>query len=810
VLGVFLRESLAVLCIVFFVVAAFSVGVVFAVDGPPSSGDWIVNGTESYSDREIVLNGNLAVDNGGDLTFRRVTLKLNCTYAGQYSILVNPGGKFYVLEGSVITSVDSAKGYSFTVMRDSTFRMSDSELHYCGWEPTGWDRQALYILSDDTVVENSLISHNNFFGIAVGGSGIIRDNNITANKESGIVVGGDGINPTIYNNYISWNNVSGIEVLGCCSPIIYNNTVTSNLWAGINPHHNATPIIKNNVIMRNEIGIFCVSNSSPTISDNRIAENLGGGIGCFEHSDAIIQGNTITNNIGLGIGCHISNPTIQGNNISGNEEGIQCHTSNPIIQNNTIASNSGGISFNNSSGIMQGNTITKCGDGVVCWYSNPIIQGNSITDNTGTGVWCTNQSNPTIRGNTITLNDGAGIGCREGSQPEIHRNDIYSNYNLGLLNVDQSVIINATYNYWGSASGPALTDEVDAVDPEEVSQNVLYTPWLTEQILSAEITSPLSNEMVSSTVRVSTEVHALQGVQKVEFYIDDQLKYTDYDASYEWNWDTTPYTETEHRITAKACDNYGLKISTSITVLVDNTPPTVSIEEPLSGNTYCGTVTISVSATDNREVKDVRVRVDNSAWLGTTYNSTDLLWKHVLNTTTLSDGQHTVMSLALDKAGNPTTTSLTIRTDNNPPTLTIQSPTSGTTVGLTLIVSVQATDISNISKVEFYLHNVLVNTAYTAPYQWAWDTTRYPNGEYTITAKAYDSLGNIRSESTTVIVHNVEVPWWQANFWTIVQVFIALGGLMLAIVTYWTRTRQKRKKKPKKKEVEEVADTASL
>ena len=118
----------------------------------------------------------------------------------------------------------------------------------------------------------------------------------------------------------------------------------------------------------------------------------------------------------------------------------------------------------------------------------------------------------------------------------------------------------------------------------------------------------------------------------------------------------------------------GLKICTSITVFVDNTPPTVSIKEPTPENIYYGTIRVSVNATDNQELGNVHFRVNNTEWLVMTYNHTELLWKYDLNTTTISDGQHTLMVLALDRASNPATTSTTMLTDNIPPTLTIQTP----------------------------------------------------------------------------------------------------------------------------------------
>jgi parallel beta-helix repeat protein len=831
---------MAIYIITVFVLIFASYKMVLVFSGPPPTGDWVVTGTESYYDEVIALNGNLIVEDGGRLTFRNVTLQLNCTSDTHYNITIQTGGEFYVLEGSVITSVDSVNGYSFVVWPDSTFRMSYSEVHYCGWDPSGWHTMGLYILTDDAVVENCLISRNNFFGISFESSAIIRNNNITENKRSGIDCGGEGINPSIYNNYISWNNESGISIRRC-SANIYNNTITSNSWVGINPHDAANPMIQNNVITKNGVGIFCVFNSSPTISNNTIAENLDngischsysspkivnntiasnlgwmGGIKCTEYSNPLIQGNTITNNTHGGIGGGDGSLTILDNSISqNNESGIYLDYSNVTIQNNVISFNDGGIQLGNSnltiegnffsnnnhsigcafsSGIIRGNTFTNCGDCIGLHWSSPIIQGNIITTNTGTGIWCTNHSNPTIQGNIITFNIECGISCREGSKPEIHQNDIYGQNNYGLCNEDDSVTVNATYNYWGSESGPAL-GLPDAVDPEEVNGSVLFNPWLTESIIVAEIANPLQGETVSSTVKISVNARAKNGVSMVEFYIDLQLKYTDFDPPLEWDWDTTQYAETSHEIMVKVIDNfYAFAAQAFRTVFVDNTSPTASIKEPVSGNIYQGTITVNVNATDNREISNVHFKVDNGAWLVMTYNSTDFLWKYDLNTTSLSDGQRTLMVLALDKAGNPATTSITVLIDNNPPTLTIQSPTSGMTVGLTLIVSVQASDASNISRIEFYLQDVLVYTVYNAPYQWSWDTTKYPNGDHTITVKAYDTAGNVKTSGTTVTVKNLELPWWQEHFWTIIQVLVAMGGLILAVLTYITRKKEGKKK----------------
>lgn len=746
---VFFKKSFTMLCIVFLVVTIFSVMNVFVVAGPPSSGDWIVTGTESYSDQTIVLNGNLIIESGGNLTFRGVTLKMKCHYDGEYRVTVNSGGSFYMLEDSIITSASLNK-YSFFVWHNSTFRMSDSELHYCGWESSNWDELGLSILSDDAVIENCLIS-NNFCAVSARSSGVvIRNNNITAN--GGILVAGEDITPAIYNNNISRNGV-GINMGGACSPSIYDNTITSNSQVGINIA-NATPVIRNNFITKNgEGGISYYSYSNPIIFDNTITSNNYTGITIRDHSTGTIQGNTIEKN----------------------PMGIITEESNPTIRANYIASSGGpGVFFTEG--------------------SNGFVEGNIVTNNT-IGIHLQAHCNPIIQGNIITSNFD-GIACVDKSKPEIHWNDIYSNTGYGVRNDDPSVDVNATYNYWGSISGPVQGPK-DAVDPEEVSQYVLYNPWLTESIAPlVEITSPLSGEAVSAIAKVSTNAHARNGVQKVEFYING-LKHTDFDSPYEWNWDTTQYAETSHIIWVVVYDIYGLTTKVSRIVFVDNTPPTASIESPQSGITYYGMVYICVNATDNKEVSGVRFKVDNSAWVVMTFKALTF-WEYFFNTTTLSDGQHNLLVLALDKAGNPATESINILTDNTPPSLTIQHPPSGITVGLTLTVMVQANDISNVSRVEFYLGQVLVSTVNLGPYQWAWDTTRYPNGVYVITVKAYDTIGNVRSRNIIITVNNVEVPWWQANFWSIMQVIIGLVGIVLAIATiFWSRERKRRQKRRK-------------
>jgi parallel beta-helix repeat protein len=583
---------------------------------------------------------------------------------------------------------------------------------------------------------------------------------------------------------------SGLQIRS--DDAIIENSLISNNNIGICDDSSGM-IIRNNNISANDVTGIHGGSRNTTIYNNYISRS-GEGIACGGNLN--IRNNTIELNDAKGIAIRNSSPTVANNTIMSNGDGIWLEQAiDPVILDNTLMFNRyAGIGGTNSLGVfIEGNNITlnQGWAGIVLKGGvQATIQGNVIMNNSGDGIHFGSDVDLLVQGNIIASNNGNGLvstlGAGGNATAEIHWNDIYANDEFeAFTNNEPSVIFNATHNYWGGVP-----------KPEEISANVPYNPWLTDSIApSVEIKVPASGETVASMVAVQAEPDAPNGIQSVGFSVDGQLEQVDYEQPFEWNWDTTMYTETGHVITAKLRDKFGLEASALQMVFVDNTSPTVSIEEPASNNTCHGLIGVAVKAADNREVGNVHVKLDNSQWSVTAYDSSTLLWKYELNTTSFSDGKHTIMALALDKAGNPATTSVEIFTDNTGPKLNIRSPQSGTTVGLTLTVDVEASDSTGISKIEFYIQDVLVCTLSVSPFQWSWDTTKYPNGEYTVNVKAYDIAGNVKSGEIRVNVKNVELPWWQEHFWTIVQVLIAVGGLTIAILTFATKRKHDQKDK---------------
>lgn len=96
-----------------------------------------------------------------------------------------------------------------------------------------------------------------------------------------------------------------------------------------------------------------------------------------------------------------------------------------------------------------------------------------------------------------------------------------------------------------------------------------------------------------------------------------------------------------------------------------------------------------------------------------------------------------------------------VATDTQAPTASITAPGAASTVSGTVTVSASASDNVGVTRVELRVNGSLLATDLTAPYQFAWDTTKLANGNASLAATAYDAAGNSKaSSSVTVYVSN--------------------------------------------------------
>ncbi len=105
------------------------------------------------------------------------------------------------------------------------------------------------------------------------------------------------------------------------------------------------------------------------------------------------------------------------------------------------------------------------------------IRYSSITWSPERGIYLENAS-PLLERNMI-YNNAVGVYTAAQSLPNLIENDIFDNSSHGIINGDSSVEVDARSTWWGDASGPYHPEKNAAGLGNEVSNYVLFEPWLT-------------------------------------------------------------------------------------------------------------------------------------------------------------------------------------------------------------------------------------------------------------------------------------------------------------------------------------------
>lgn len=144
-------------------------------------------------------------------------------------------------------------------------------------------------------------------------------------------------------------------------------------------------------------------------------------------------------------------------------------------------------------------------------------------------------------------------------------------------------------------------------------------------------------------------------------------------------------------------------------------------------------------------------------------------------TLSLTAGTHTLVatagsaSLELDRimlisdSCTPTGNGDNCQNDTTLPTTSITSPSASATLTGSATITASAADNDAIDRVEFYRGgSTLLGTDSVAPFTYSWDTSSVTDGAYSLTVRAYDLSGNVRT-STAVSVTVNNTPAVNAN-----------------------------------------------
>jgi N-acetylmuramoyl-L-alanine amidase len=207
-----------------------------------------------------------------------------------------------------------------------------------------------------------------------------------------------------------------------------------------------------------------------------------------------------------------------------------------------------------------------------------------------------------------------------------------------------------------------------------------------------------------------------------------------------YSLNTGPYSGS-HTVSVCAIDSDGAPETgcASITVTIQQGPPSVYLDTPIQGQSISGVVTIEGWALDNTTsigtpISSVQVKVDGNVVGNATYgeNRSDVCaaypgrpgcpnvgFTYALNTAAISPGTHTIVACATNTDGNPQTgcsDSATVTITSGSPSVYVETPAPGATVSGTIAVSGWAIDNTTtigtaISSVQVKIDNTITATA---------------------------------------------------------------------------------------------------
>ena len=140
--------------------------------------DWDIDNGDviTRQDEEIILTGDLTVLDGGLLTFRNVTLRMNSDSSDTYRIFVEDGGRFEIYDGdgdtsttddaSLITAVDTSYNYAFQVDDGGELYFNHSDLQECGFNSGNANERGLYLASSSCSIREVNIT-SSYYGVYI-------------------------------------------------------------------------------------------------------------------------------------------------------------------------------------------------------------------------------------------------------------------------------------------------------------------------------------------------------------------------------------------------------------------------------------------------------------------------------------------------------------------------------------------------------------------------------------------------------------------------------------------------------------------
>lgn len=260
------------------------------------------------------------------------------------------------------------------------------------------------------------------------------------------------------------------------------------------------------------------------------------------------------------------------------------------------------------------------------------------------------------------------------------------------------------------------------------------------------INTPTTGAILKNNVLVTATASAGEGIAKVDFLVDGEVKNSDSTAPYEFSWNTTLASNSNHVLSAKAYTPSGKTAdSNNVNVVVDNAGPSVAFTNPINGSTVStDSVSVTANVTDQSAINKVDFYVDGGLASTDTSSPYGFSW-----VTPATNGIHQLTAVATDALGNlgSDAISVTVNKDDTqkPSSPVLTGVVSGQNVNLTWTAS---TDNKAVTGYYLYRNTVLLASKLVTELN---HTDAPPCGSsQAYQARAFDAAGNVSDPSNTV------------------------------------------------------------
>jgi parallel beta-helix repeat protein len=491
-------------------------------------------------------------------------------------------------------------------------------------------------------------------------------------------------------------------------------------------------------------------------------------------TNVIVENQHITDGyIGIILGFSYYN-LIRNNNASSNHENglYLLYSNNNTIEDNIFIDSMNGIYFSFSNGNnITGNYVSDHGGGLILGssYENIIYdniffdnlfglmlilsQGNIISDNNftynwaGPGVFIASSSDNIIS-NNILFENKEGINVSDffnySSNNKVFHNSLIGNSNQAYDDTLYENYWDNGYpsggNYWDDYSGAdtkngpsqdisggdGIGDSPYEIEIDTFDNYPLMEPWgIDSTAPSIELISPSDYSFIDIGTKINLSVSDLN-LEEVTYSINDggyQILSSPYDI------DTGNWNDGDYKVEVQAKDTSDNEKTVVYHFYVDMNPPTITLNSPGNNSMINAGSLIEFTISD--------ANIDEVTYTKNSGVPTSLYQPYTINPYGWSDGDYIVTVYADDKAGNTNERWYKFILDKTFPQITLNSPVNGS------ILQDSSLDFEisdeHLNSAEYKINQGTLSI-FEAPYDL--DTSEWEDGEYRITIKADDSVGN--------------------------------------------------------------------